>query len=170
MSIQPGGRRVELVKNPVLAETWTVADDWSKVTVKVKEGVQFHRGWGEMTADDLVWSFNDLIAPESVHNQSGDYAAVFEHMLKIDDYTVEVPLKGPNVVWNQAYFKTTNLQRTQRDVQQRVAFLMWNGRELRRMRTYRELPFNMSRIHILRTSFGWNRTLNITFNRRTCLS
>ena len=103
---QPGGPVGSNIVDPVLAQTWDVADDWSKVTVKVKEGVQFHRGWGEMTADDLVWSFNDLIAPESTHNQSGDYAAVFEPMVKIDDFTVEVPLKAPNVVWNQAYFNT----------------------------------------------------------------
>ena len=103
---QPGGPVGSNIVDPVLAETWDVAEDWSQVTVKVKEGVQFHRGWGELTADDLVWSFNDLIAPESVHNQSGDYAAVFEPMVKVDDYTVVIPLKGPNVVWNQAYLNT----------------------------------------------------------------
>ena len=103
---QPGGPVGSNIVDPVLAETWEVAEDLSKITVKVKEGVQFHRGWGELTADDLVWSFNDLIAPESVHNQSGDYAAVFEPMVKIDDYTVEIPIKQFTVVWNQAYFNT----------------------------------------------------------------
>ena len=103
---QPGGPVGSNIVDPVLAETWQVAEDWSQVTVKIKEGVQFHRGWGELTADDLVWSFNDLIAPESVHNQSGDYAAVFEPMVKVDDYTVVVPMKAPNVVWNQGYFNT----------------------------------------------------------------
>ena len=103
---QPGGPVGSNIVDPVLAETWTVAEDLSKITVKVKEGVQFHQGWGELTADDLVWSFNDLIAPESVHNQSGDYAAVFEPMVKIDDYTVEIPIKQFTVVWNQAYFNT----------------------------------------------------------------
>ena len=103
---QPGGPVGSNIVDPVLAETWDVADDLSKITVKIKEGVQFHRGWGELTADDLVWSFNDLIAPESTHNQSGDYAAVFEPMVKIDDYTVEVPIKQFTVVWNQAYFNT----------------------------------------------------------------
>ena len=103
---QPGGPVGSNIVDPVLAETWDVADDLSKITVKVKEGVQFHRGWGELTADDLVWSFNDLIAPESVHNQSGDYAAIVEPMVKIDDYTVEIPVKQFTVVWNQAYFNT----------------------------------------------------------------
>ena len=103
---QPGGPVGSNIVDPVLAETWEVAEDLSKITVTIKEGVQFHRGWGELTADDLVWSFNDLITPESTHNQSGDYAAVFEPMVKIDDYTVEVPIKQFTVVWNQAYFNT----------------------------------------------------------------
>ena len=103
---QPGGPVGSNIVDPVLAETWKVSDDLSKITVTIKKGVEFHQGWGEMTADDVVWSFNDLITPESVHNQSGDYAAVFEPMVKIDDYTVEIPIKQFTVVWNQAYFNT----------------------------------------------------------------
>ena len=103
---QPGGPVGSNIVDPVLAETWGVSEDLSKITVTIKRGVQFHQGWGEMTADDVVWSFNDLITPESVHNQSGDYAALFEPMVKIDDYTVEIPIKQFTVVWNQAYFNT----------------------------------------------------------------
>ena len=91
---------------PVLAETWEVASDLSKVTVTLKKGVQFHGDWGEMTADDVVWSFNDLISTASVHNQSGDYSANFGEMIKIDDYTVEIPIKTYTVVWNQSLFNT----------------------------------------------------------------
>ena len=91
---------------PVLGEEWDVATDLSKITVTIKKGVQFHGGWGEMTADDVVWSFNDLISPASVHGQSGDYSANFAEMIKIDDYTVEIPVKTYTVVWNQALFNT----------------------------------------------------------------
>ncbi|MEX0760967.1 MAG: ABC transporter substrate-binding protein [Dehalococcoidia bacterium] len=103
---QPSGVVGEDIVSPVLAETWEVADDLSKVTIGIKSGVQFHGDWGELTADDVVWSFNDLIAPESVHNQSGDYAAVFEPMVKVDDYTVDLPFKAFTVVWNQALLNT----------------------------------------------------------------
>ena len=103
---QPGGPVGSNIVDPVLAETWDVSEDLSKITVTLKEGVQFHQGWGEMTADDVVWSFNDMITPESTHNQAGDYAAVFEPMVKIDEYTVEIPIKQFTVVWNQAYFNT----------------------------------------------------------------
>lgn len=103
---QPSGPVGSDVVSPVLAETWEVAPDKSKVTVKVKEGVQFHWGFGEMTADDIVWSLTDLMAPESTHNQAGDYAAIVEPPIKIDTYTVEIPFKQFTVVWNQAYFNT----------------------------------------------------------------
>ena len=87
---QPCGPVGSDIVCPVLAEEWEVATDFSKVTVTLKKGVQFHGGWGEMTADDVVWS----------------YSANFAEMVKIDDYTVEVPIKTYTVVWNQALFNT----------------------------------------------------------------
>ena len=91
---------------PVLASTWEVASDLSKITFGLKRGVQFHDGWGEMTAEDVVWSFNEIIDPVSIHNQSGDYSANFGKMVLIDSYTVEVPVSNYSVVWNQILFNT----------------------------------------------------------------
>ena len=62
---------------PVLATGWTLADDVSYLELTLKEGVPFHGDWGEMTADDVVFSFNNANAatnPESVHGQAGDFA------------------------------------------------------------------------------------------------
>jgi len=103
---QPAGPVGSDIVSPVLAETWEVASDNSSVTVTLKKGVQFHWGFGEMTADDIVWSLTDLMAPESTHNQAGDYAAIVEPPVRIDDYTVRIPFKQYTVVWNQAYFNT----------------------------------------------------------------
>ncbi|MFW6195248.1 MAG: ABC transporter substrate-binding protein, partial [Chloroflexota bacterium] len=72
----------------------------------MKQGVQFHDDWGEMTADDVAWSFNDLISPTSTHNQSGDYSANFGEMEVIDEYTVRIPVISFSVVWNQSLFNT----------------------------------------------------------------
>ena len=38
----------DLLFYPHLAESYDVATDLSKITVKLREGVQFHHGWGEM--------------------------------------------------------------------------------------------------------------------------
>ncbi len=57
----------------MLANTWDLADDLSKVTITLKEGIQFHDDWGELTARDVVWSMNDAnnaVTPESIHGTS----------------------------------------------------------------------------------------------------
>ena len=78
---------------PVLATGWTLADDVSYLELTLKEGVNFHGDWGEMTADDVVFSFNNANAatnPESVHGQAGDFAPLMAGWEKVDDYTVRM--------------------------------------------------------------------------------
>ena len=41
---------------PRLAESWSVSPDGTTWTFNLEEGVQFHRGYGEMTADDVIFS------------------------------------------------------------------------------------------------------------------
>ncbi len=42
---------------PDLAESWTVSDDGLEYTFYLRRGVQWHRGYGEVTADDVVGHF-----------------------------------------------------------------------------------------------------------------
>ncbi|WP_193337423.1 ABC transporter substrate-binding protein [Devosia beringensis] len=42
---------------PVLATEWSVSEDAKTWTFKLREGVQFHRGYGEMTAEDAAFTF-----------------------------------------------------------------------------------------------------------------
>ena len=41
---------------PQLARKWSISQDLSTWTFRLEEGVQFHKGYGEMTAEDVVWS------------------------------------------------------------------------------------------------------------------
>jgi peptide/nickel transport system substrate-binding protein len=43
---------------PLLAESWSISKDFTTWTIKVRRGVQFHKGYGEMTAEDVAWSMN----------------------------------------------------------------------------------------------------------------
>ena len=45
---------------PKLVEEWSVSDDNLVWTMKLQEGVQFHHGYGEMTADDVIWTMQKL--------------------------------------------------------------------------------------------------------------
>ncbi len=78
---------------PRLAESWVVADDISYVDFKLVEGVPFHGGWGIMTAEDVAWGFNRASSgsnPNSVHDQAGQFAELYERWDPIDEYTVRM--------------------------------------------------------------------------------
>ncbi len=42
---------------PDLAESWTTSEDGTVWTFKLRKGVQFHKGFGEFTAEDVKYSF-----------------------------------------------------------------------------------------------------------------
>ena len=44
------------VLTPLLAKSWSTSSDGLVWTIKLQEGVQFHQGYGEMTADDVIYS------------------------------------------------------------------------------------------------------------------
>lgn len=76
-----------------LAESWEVSDDGLTYTFTLKEGVQFCDG-KPMTADDVVYSFNRWIDPETVSPvawRAGDV----EEVVALDDRTVEYRLSAP---------------------------------------------------------------------------
>lgn len=80
---------------PDLAETWDVSDDSTIWTFKLRQGVQFHGDYGELTAEDVVYSLNRAADPER-----SSFAATFTGIDKVeavDDYTVKVTLKYPDV-------------------------------------------------------------------------
>ena len=81
---------------PMLAESWEMASDKSMVTFKLREGVNFRsadRDWGEMTADDVAWSYNDAGADnvESVHDAADTIGLTWEPWVAVSKYVVEAP-------------------------------------------------------------------------------
>ena len=53
-----------------LAESWSISDDFKTWTFNLKKGVQFHKGYGEMTAEDVIWSYKDGWAGNPLHARS----------------------------------------------------------------------------------------------------
>ncbi len=77
----------------VLAVGFTLDTALKYVDVKLRPGVPFHQGWGEMTAADFAFSLNDAnraITPESISGQAGELAATFGKVEVIDKYTARV--------------------------------------------------------------------------------
>ena len=74
-----------------LAESWSISDDYLTWTFNLAKGVQFHQGYGEMKAEDVVWSMQQYA--KSKHPRSGNLAEFWEDRpgsSTPDEYTVEV--------------------------------------------------------------------------------
>jgi peptide/nickel transport system substrate-binding protein len=76
---------------PDLATSWEFSPDKKVWTFHLRHGVKFHGGYGEVTADDVVYSLAKAADPKRSAS-SGDYTA-FEKVEAIDPYTVRITLK-----------------------------------------------------------------------------
>ncbi len=78
---------------PDLAESWEISEDGTVYTFHLRRGVQFHEDYGEMTADDVVFTFQRQLND----SQSSWYAllAGVESVVSLDDYTVQMTLAQP---------------------------------------------------------------------------
>ena len=92
----------DLVAVPMLAHSWEVSADGSTWTFHLNEGVQFHKGYGEMTAEDIIWGMRQFGAEGSKHARASNVRGIWEnedgYAKAIDDYTVEVNTGAP---WSQ---------------------------------------------------------------------
>ena len=85
----PGSMSSDAIE-PDLAESWEVSEDGLTWTFTLRQGVQFHGGYGEMTSNDVVYSLTRA-GDESRSSVSSDYRA-FQSVEAIDDYTVRITL------------------------------------------------------------------------------
>ncbi len=78
---------------PDLAEKWVKSADGLVWTFTLRKGVKFHRGFGELTAEDVVFSLARSADPKS-SSFSADYAS-FAKVEALDPLTVRITLKAP---------------------------------------------------------------------------
>jgi peptide/nickel transport system substrate-binding protein len=76
---------------PDLAESWESNADKTVWTFRLRPGVQFHAGFGEMTADDVVFSLQKA-GRAATSAFAGDYRA-FKSVSALDPRTVRVELE-----------------------------------------------------------------------------
>ena len=78
---------------PDLAESWTSSEDGTEWIFTLRQGVSFHGDWGELTAEDVVYSLERAKDPER-SSFAAAYEA-FETIEAVDDYTVRIVLANP---------------------------------------------------------------------------
>lgn len=79
---------------PDLATSWEVSRDGTEYTFKLRPDVEWHKGYGKLTAQDVKDSFDRLMSPETRSPFAGDLAVVREIQV-VDEHTVKFVLKEP---------------------------------------------------------------------------
>ena len=78
---------------PLLAESWSISDDFLTWTFNIRKGVQFHKGYGEMTAEDVVWSYSQWIT-NAKHARASALQRFWDHpegsVAVVDTHTLMV--------------------------------------------------------------------------------
>ncbi|HET9489689.1 MAG TPA: ABC transporter substrate-binding protein [Methylomirabilota bacterium] len=78
---------------PDLAESWTLSPDGTLWTFKLKKGVQFHKGFGELTAEDVKFSLERQMK-RAPGTRFGVNLGVIKSIEVIDPHTVQIALKS----------------------------------------------------------------------------
>jgi peptide/nickel transport system substrate-binding protein len=85
---------------PDLATEYRVSPDGKTYTFKLRQGVQWHKGYGEFTAEDVAFSINRVKNPET----KSPYARNFANVAKVEvtgKYEVKMELKQPEATFLQ---------------------------------------------------------------------
>jgi len=82
---------------PGLATEWKPSNELRTWTFKLRSGVQFHEGHGEMTADDVKFTVEQNLKPDSQGGSAPFFRMHLERIETPDKYTVVMHFK--NRVW-----------------------------------------------------------------------
>lgn len=80
---------------PDLATSWSVSPDGTVYTFKLRDGVMFHKGYGQLTSDDVKFSLERVLNPDTKSRYAGQLAGV-KAVEAPDPLTVNVVLEAPN--------------------------------------------------------------------------
>ena len=79
---------------PEIAESWEIASDFNSATLNIRKGIMWHNDWGELKAEDVVFTYNNSFKLGSVSNAgeqlSPGHRAGWE---VIDEYTAKMNVK-----------------------------------------------------------------------------
>jgi len=92
-----------------LAEKIETSEDGTVITFKLREGVQFTNGYGELTTEDVKYSYERFIDPELNASYADDWSQL-DHVEIIDKYNGKIILKGPFApLWHSTLPVTSGL-------------------------------------------------------------
>jgi peptide/nickel transport system substrate-binding protein len=94
---------------PRLAEKWSASPDFKDWTFQLRKGVQFHNGFGPLTAKDVVHSHSMMLRPEATATLAGFWRQV-EKVEVVNDHEVVFRFKRPTTVMPYAASRAGDLR------------------------------------------------------------
>lgn len=79
---------------PDLAASWETSADGTVYTFKLRSGVQFHKNFGTLAADDVKFSFERVLDPAGGSAYRGQFASI-KSVEAPDPLTVRITTNGP---------------------------------------------------------------------------
>lgn len=83
------------VQAPMLAQQWESSEDQRRWVFHLQQGVQFHYGWGELTAKDVVYSLEALMGEKSQAKTAPFWREVLVEVLDEGSHRVKFVLNRP---------------------------------------------------------------------------
>jgi peptide/nickel transport system substrate-binding protein len=94
---------------PRLAEKWSNSPDYREWTFHLRKGVQFHYGFGEFTARDVVHSHSFLVRPDATATLAPFWRSV-EELKVVNDHQVVFRMKRPSTTMPYAVSRAGDLR------------------------------------------------------------
>ena len=79
-----------------LADSWDMTPDGKQWTFGLKKGISFHNG-DEFVADDMIFTINKWMLPESVGSYKERLTSFVETMEAVDPYTLVITTGNPDI-------------------------------------------------------------------------
>jgi peptide/nickel transport system substrate-binding protein len=83
---------------PDVAERWEHSPDGLQWTFYLRKGVQFHKGFGEVKADDVVFSFKRVLDPKTGAPMR-NIVEIIKEVKALDDSTVQMTIEHPDAAF-----------------------------------------------------------------------
>ncbi len=98
---------------PRLVKEWSVSDDGNVWTLHLEENVPFHKGKGNMTAQDIIWSMDNIISEGTVSGRLAQRRTIFYAegggMTAVDDHTLQVDTTANGPRFDLTWYSTSAL-------------------------------------------------------------
>ena len=95
---------------PDLAKSWTISPDGLTYTFNLRDNVQWHKGYGQLTARDVKYSFDRIMDPRTKSRYRTDFQNVRDVEV-VSDHTVKIHFKTPDMSFVRKFYLPPGLYR-----------------------------------------------------------